>query len=113
MLYCMGVPVTYKSSTRFMYAEHIAVTDEEIRGDTTHVFTVQVGERDAAVHYTVRVDDNYWGAIATEGDMYQLVREAFRFLLARESKEEILREFNLRDISQYFPEFEAQMQERL
>ncbi|PYF01905.1 hypothetical protein BJ122_11637 [Rhodopseudomonas faecalis] len=36
------------------------------------------------------------------------VEAAFRFLLAREPKEAILREFDVAVISRYFPEFEAQ-----
>ena len=36
------------------------------------------------------------------------VEAAFRFLLAREQKEAILREFDVAVISRYFPEFEAQ-----
>lgn len=36
------------------------------------------------------------------------VEAAFRFLLAREPKEAILRDFDVAVISHYFPEFEAQ-----
>ncbi|MCK7475459.1 MAG: hypothetical protein MZV49_22785 [Rhodopseudomonas palustris] len=36
------------------------------------------------------------------------VEAAFRFLLAREPKEAILRDFDVAVISRYFPEFEAQ-----
>ena len=36
------------------------------------------------------------------------VEAAFRFLLAREPKEAILREFDVAVISRYFPEFEVQ-----
>ena len=35
-----------------------------------------------------------------------LVRRSFEFLLARESKESILRSFALTDIGRYFPEYE-------
>lgn len=37
------------------------------------------------------------------------VEAAFRFLLDREPKEAILRRFDLWQIGQYFPEFEAQL----
>jgi hypothetical protein len=36
----------------------------------------------------------------------ELVRESFRFLLERESKESILREFKLSVITRYFPDYE-------
>jgi len=39
--------------------------------------------------------------------------QAFRFLLERESVEEILPQFNLRQIGDYFPEFVEEMQSQL
>ncbi|NCF33398.1 MAG: hypothetical protein GWP50_07485 [Proteobacteria bacterium] len=38
---------------------------------------------------------------------------AFQFLLEREPNTAILKTFDLPDIARYFPEFEAEMQERL
>jgi hypothetical protein len=37
------------------------------------------------------------------------VQAAFRFLLDRESKESILRRFDVTEISRYFPEFEREL----
>lgn len=37
----------------------------------------------------------------------QLVRDSFAFLLERESKESILREFDLAVIKRYFPEYDG------
>ncbi len=42
-----------------------------------------------------------------------LVAESFRFLLERESKESILRSFDLTVISRYFPEYEREIGRRL
>ena len=42
-----------------------------------------------------------------------LVRASFEFLLARESKESILREFDLPVIARYFPEYEDEIKKRL
>lgn len=42
-----------------------------------------------------------------------VIVQAFRFLLEREPNTQILRAFDLPVISQYFPEFEADMAERL
>jgi hypothetical protein len=39
------------------------------------------------------------------GDVTDLVRRSFDFLLAREANTSILREFSLADIERYFPEF--------
>ena len=44
-----------------------------------------------------------WGRGRSAED---LVRESFRFLLDREPKESILREFKLSVITRYFPDYE-------
>jgi hypothetical protein len=46
-------------------------------------------------------------------DPVRLVRASFEFLLERESNESILRQFNLTEISRYFPEYEAEIRRRL
>jgi hypothetical protein len=42
-------------------------------------------------------------------DPADLVRRSFRFLLAREPKESILRSFDLPVITRYFPEYEREI----
>jgi len=58
-------------------------------------------------NYVVTVDKDYWSSVT--GEQYppaELVKKSFHFLLERESKEQILPNFNLRIIQQYFPEYE-------
>jgi hypothetical protein len=43
----------------------------------------------------------------------ELVRRSFEFLLEREAKESILRQFALPVIGRYFPEYEREMKARL
>lgn len=43
----------------------------------------------------------------------ELVEKSFRFLLERESKESILRRFDLPVIGGYFPEYETEIRKRL
>jgi hypothetical protein len=43
----------------------------------------------------------------------ELVRRSFEFLLENESKESILRQFDLTVISRYFPDFEHEIKRRL
>jgi hypothetical protein len=43
----------------------------------------------------------------------ELVRRSFEFLLEREPKESILREFDVTVISRYFPEYEAEIRKRI
>ncbi|MBT3730016.1 hypothetical protein HON59_02960 [bacterium] len=39
----------------------------------------------------------------------ELVEKSFKFLLAREPKEAILKSFNIMEIQRYFPEYESEM----
>ena len=43
----------------------------------------------------------------------ELVRRSFEFLLEREPKESILREFDITVISRYFPSYEDEIRERI
>jgi hypothetical protein len=43
----------------------------------------------------------------------ELVKRSFEFLLEREPKESILRQFDLMVIGRYFPEYEGEIQRRL
>ena len=46
-------------------------------------------------------------------DVERLVEASFRFLLERESKESILRRFDLSVIRRYFPEFPEEIERRV
>ena len=63
--------------------------------------------------HRVTVDDDYYNKL-TEGrvEKEQLVDEAIKFLLNRESNSSILSEFTLQTIEQYFPEFPEEMKHR-
>ena len=72
---------------------------------------VEVAEGGAKSRHTVRLraaDLERWGRQGETAD--QLVARAFTFLLAREPASHILRSFDLRDISRYFPEFDTEIQ---
>lgn len=47
-----------------------------------------------------------------DGEVPDLVRRSFAFLLARESNATILRDFSLSDIERYFAEYGAEMRRR-
>ncbi len=68
-----------------------AVTLRDGRGATSHEVTVSPTEL----------------ALYAPSDMdpARLVRDAFSFLLAREPRESILRQFRISEIERYFPEF--------
>jgi hypothetical protein len=75
------------------------VTVKEGRGETRHQVTLRKADyRDLAT-----------GKASPE----ELVTESFRFLLERESKESILRSFDLMVIGRYFPEYRREIVKRL
>jgi hypothetical protein len=71
----------------------IADVDVRDRARTRHVVRVSQGEL-----------ERYGG-----GDVEQLVRRSFDFLLEREPNTSILREFSLSTIESYFPEYAAKI----
>jgi hypothetical protein len=73
-------------------------------------FVVLVQEKETQSQYLVILDDTYYHLL-TQGKITKedLIRKSFQFLLERESKESILRSFNLQVIKRYFPEYEDGM----
>lgn len=75
-------------------------------------FKVRLGEAGDETEHKVILDKEYYEAL-TQNKMepQELVRRSFEFLLAREPKESILRRFNLKQIQDYFPDFEEKIAE--
>ena len=68
---------------------------------------MSVKEESSSTRHTVTLDESYYrkltgGKIESE----ELVKRSFEFLLQREPKESIMSRFNLKMISNYFPEYE-------
>ena len=83
------------------------------RGDT-YEFQVTVKEGLGETHHRVTLRKaDYERLSGGKADPEALVSESFRFLLERESKESILRSFDLTVISRYFPEYEREIASRL
>ena len=68
-----------------------------------HVAEVTVKDQETTTHRVriSRADRERYGG----GDVTDLVRRSFEFLLAREGNTSILREFDLSTIERYFPEY--------
>lgn len=84
-----------------------------VENDDGWIFHVIVGEP-RPMEYNVSVSQEMYqrltgGAVPPE----KLVEYSFEFLLEREPKESILRSFDLNDISNYFPEYESVIGNRL
>jgi len=60
-----------------------------------------------ALDFQVKLTKEYYEAL-TDGRISpkDLVIKSFEFLLRKEPKESILRDFNIKDITKYFPEYE-------
>ena len=75
-------------------------------------FGVQVREGGTTTSHEVSVPDDLVDVMGGV-DPSRLVEESFVFLLEREPGTAILRQFSLRDISRYFPEYTEELQRRL
>ncbi|HVB35086.1 MAG TPA: hypothetical protein VNJ52_12040 [Patescibacteria group bacterium] len=77
-------------------------------------FEVTVEEEGSQTRHIVTVEPAYASKLAGSGvSTEDLVRRSFEFLLEREPKESILRGFNLREISRYYPDYEVEIREQL
>lgn len=85
------------------------------RNNSEWLVSVEIGEdsSDSTTH-DVSIDDEYYHYL-TSGthSIEELVEETFKFLLEREDKEIILRNFDLHQISNYFRDYEDVITERL
>jgi hypothetical protein len=68
---------------------------------------VAVSEGTSSTRHTVRVSKHDFDRWSRGRSAEALVKNSFEFLLERESKESILREFDLSVIKRYFPEYDG------
>ncbi len=74
-------------------------------------YRVTLREGRSETRHTVKVEKSYRDRLVPpQTPTPELLKRSFEFLLERESKESILRSFDLRVISRYFPEYEKEMQ---
>lgn len=81
--------------------------------DAAH-FRVRVTEGKSESAHEVTLDPKDHARLAGGTvEPEELIRKSFEFLLERESKESILRRFDLTVIARYFPEYEREIKRRL
>ena len=69
-------------------------------------FLVEVDERE----YEVELEKSYWRKLTQEKiEPVDLIYKSFIFLLQKESKESILAKFNLKQIYDYFSDYEKEI----
>ena len=80
-------------------------------GDQT--YAVDVDGPPATIHEVHLLREYYRKLTAGQVREEALILRSFEFLLERESNTSILRDFDLRVIGRYFPEYENEIRERL
>ena len=77
-------------------------------------FRVTVTEGASKSVHTVSLSPGYYEKLTQKQVPEEvLIEQSFRFLLEHESKESILREFDLPLIGRYFPHYEGEIRRRL
>lgn len=77
-------------------------------------YHVTVAEGGSQSEYTVSLKPGYYEKLtAKQVPEEELIERSFQFLLERESRQSILREFDLTVIGRYFPEYESEIRKRL
>ena len=84
-----------------MPARRIEIECTESQGGWVAHVTVTAPKRTSHLVRISRADHERYGG----GDVKELVRRSFEFLLDRESNTQVLREFDLSTIERYFPEY--------
>ena len=70
-------------------------------------FLVVVEEGGSRTEHAVTLDEECYAKLTDRKiSKEELIKRSFKFLLAREPKESVLRRFNLRIIKRYFSEYE-------
>lgn len=76
-------------------------------------FTVTLNEATGPSFYKVTMDKDFLTRIGANFHPEKVVEKSFEFLLERESKEAILQEFDITEISHYYPEYISELNRRL
>lgn len=77
-------------------------------------FLVEIVDEESKAEFKITLDKEYWEKLTNAVHIpEELIRKSVEFLLQREPKESILKEFNLREIGKYFPEYEKEIISRI
>lgn len=76
-------------------------------------FQVEIADEARLSKYRVRIDPEFYQNLETTISPHEVVRITFEYLLERENADGILKEFNVRQVSEYFEDYVATLKERL
>ncbi len=77
--------------------------------DINLVFEVKVIEETGSTLHNVTLDKNYFASLKSSSTPEVFIRKSFEFLLKREAKELILKDFDIRQIATFFPEYDSEV----
>ena len=88
----------------------ISVTTSTPLDGNTWRYNIEVIETGSKTNHEVTMNKDYYlgqtgGLVIPE----EFVKKSFEFLLERENKDSILRQFDINQINDYFPEFEKEI----
>ncbi|MFV1917160.1 MAG: hypothetical protein ACC618_01585 [Patescibacteria group bacterium] len=86
----------------------VILVKKEGEGESEYLYEVKVKEKDSSTSHKVAIQKEYYKSLGTKTSPGDVVRKSFEFLLKREPKESILKEFDLQLISNFFPEFDSE-----
>ena len=84
------------------------VVSKSAEDESKYTFEVELNDKSDSTAHKVTLDKEHYKSLGTETSPSDIIRKSFKFLLKRESKESILGEFDIRLISNYFPEFDSE-----
>lgn len=76
-------------------------------------FAVTVSDEKGQSKHNVSMAKDFLLRIGATHQPEKVVKKSFEFLLERESKEQILQEFDITAISHYYPEFISELEKKL
>ena len=90
-------------------SDELKITEQN-QAEDHWVFLVEVGHGDGLIEYIIELDRDYWTRLTNRRiEPAELIRLTFEFLLDHESKELILKKFNITDVAGHFPNYENEI----
>ena len=83
--------------------------DITIKKEDHNLFIVKINSKNNSIHRVILKDDFHNHLTQGKISKEELIKLSFQFLLQRESNTSILSSFELKMISNYFPEYEKEI----
>jgi hypothetical protein len=84
-----------------------------IKEEPSFLFHVTVTNNGTDTVHSVSMSRSYYSGLSTKKQPWEVIEKSFRFLLDKETKEEILAEFDIPIITRYYPEFKDFLKKEL